>query len=156
MAVASLAGPSSRTPQRVSLTFPKDFVFVAFNDRLGINGIANSVTAVHQGAIDNVALYDVEHGYKWVKKYISKFGGYSDDITAFGLSTGVSMPLFKITRYGGHNEQFFNKAYITSPGFLPGAGHHQGEMFWQNVSTAVGCSGGDLTCMLSVAFANLN
>ena len=62
MAVASLAGPSRRTPQRVCLTCPKDFVFVAFNYRLGITGIADSVTAPHQDATDNVALYNVEHG----------------------------------------------------------------------------------------------
>lgn len=93
---------------------------------------------------------------KWVKKYISKFGGNLDDITAFGFSAAaVSVPLFQITCYGGHNEQLFNKAYITSPSFVPGAGHQQGEMFWQKVSTAVGCSGGDLPCMRSVAFANL-
>ncbi|KAJ5160175.1 uncharacterized protein N7482_007179 [Penicillium canariense] len=145
---------SENTPEGL-FDLSKDFVFVSFNYRLGITGIANSVTATHQGATDNVALYDVEHAYKWVKKYISNFGGNPDDVTAFGFSAGASMPLFQITRYGGHNEQLFNKAYITSPGFVPGAGHHQGEMFWQNVSTAVGCSGGDLSCMRNVAFANL-
>ena len=121
-----------------------EFIFVSFNYRLGITGIANSVSLTHQGATDNVALYDVEHAYKWVKKYISEFGGNPEDITAFGFSAGGSMPLFMMTRYGGHNSQLFNKAYITSPGFVPGAGHHQGEMFYQNVSTAVGCTGGDL------------
>ncbi|KAJ5370659.1 uncharacterized protein N7496_006751 [Penicillium cataractarum] len=145
---------SQNTPEGL-FDLSTEFVFVAFNYRLGITGIANSVTAVHQGATDNVALYDVEHAYKWVKKYITKFGGNPDDITAFGFSAGASMPLFQITRYGGHSEQLFNKAYITSPGFVPGAGHHQGEIFWQNVSTAVGCTGGDLTCMRDIAFANL-
>ncbi|KAJ5718168.1 hypothetical protein N7488_003814 [Penicillium malachiteum] len=145
---------SENTPEGL-FDLSKDFVFVSFNYRLGITGLPNSVSATHQGATDNVALYDVEHAYKWVKKYISEFGGNPDDITAFGFSAGGSMPLFMLTRYAGHNEQLFNKAYITSPGFVPGAGHHQGEVFWQNVSTAVGCDGGDLTCMRSVSFANL-
>lgn len=145
---------SENTPEGL-FDLSKEFVFVSFNYRLGITGIANSVSLTHQGATDNVALYDVEHAYKWVKKYISKFGGNPDDITAFGFSAGGSMPLFMMTRYGGHNEQLFNKAYITSPGFVPGAGHHQGEIFYQNVSTAVGCDGGDLTCMRAVSFTNL-
>lgn len=145
---------SENTPEGL-FDLSKDFVFVSFNYRLGITGLPNSVSATHQGATDNVALYDVEHAYKWVKKYISNFGGNPDDITAFGFSAGGSMPLFMLTRYAGHNEQLFNKAYITSPGFVPGAGHHQGEVFWQNVSTAVGCDGGDLTCMRSISFTNL-
>ena len=145
---------SENTPEGL-FDLSKEFIFVSFNYRLGITGIANSVSLTHQGATDNVALYDVEHAYKWVKKYISKFGGNPEDITAFGFSAGGSMPLFMMTRYGGHNSQLFNKAYITSPGFVPGAGHHQGETFYQNVSTAVGCTGGDLTCMRAVSFTNL-
>ncbi|KAJ5966193.1 hypothetical protein N7481_012907 [Penicillium waksmanii] len=145
---------SENTPEGL-FDLSKEFIFVSFNYRLGITGIANSVTATHQGATDNVALYDVEHAFKWVQKYISNFGGNPDDVTSFGFSAGGSMPLFMMTRYGGHNEQLFHKAYVTSPGFVPGAGHHQGEVFWQNVSTAVGCNGGDLACMRSVSFTNL-
>lgn len=82
---------SQNTPEGL-FDLSKEFIFVSFNYRLGITGIANSVTLTHQGATDNVALYDVEHAYKWVKKYISKFGGNPDDITAFGFSAGGSMP----------------------------------------------------------------
>ena len=42
-----------------------------------------------------------------------------------------------------------------SAGFVPGAGHWVAEQFWQNVSTAVGCFGGDMTCMRSVNFTTL-
>lgn len=42
-----------------------------------------------------------------------------------------------------------------SPGFVPGAGHHHAEQFWQNVSTAVGCTGGQLDCMREVNFTTL-
>lgn len=65
------------------------------------------------------------------------------------------MPLFQITRYGGRNDQLFQKAYLTSPGFVPGAGHHHGEQFYQNVSTSVGCDGGSLKCLRSVNFTTL-
>lgn len=58
-------------------------------------------------------------------------------------------------RFAGHNEQLYNRAYVMSPGFVPGAGHHHAEQFWQNVSTAVGCNGGHLECMRSVNFTTL-
>ncbi|PYH38876.1 uncharacterized protein BO87DRAFT_443387 [Aspergillus neoniger CBS 115656] len=45
----------------------------------------------------------------------------------------------------------FKGAYIMSPGYVPGAGHHQAE----NVPTAVGCPGGDITCMRSVKYTTL-
>ncbi|RAH52033.1 hypothetical protein BO85DRAFT_464296 [Aspergillus piperis CBS 112811] len=45
----------------------------------------------------------------------------------------------------------FKGAYIMSPGHVPGAGHHQAE----SVSTAVGCPGGDITCMRSVNYTTL-
>lgn len=38
---------------------------------------------------------------------------------------------------------------------LAGAGHHQAEAFWQNVSSAVGCEGGHLDCMRQVNFTSL-
>jgi hypothetical protein len=66
-----------------------------------------------------------------------------------------------------------------SPGFVPGAGHHHAEVsivllplatglqvssliyltlqtFWQNISSAVGCNGGHLSCMRQVNFTTLN
>jgi hypothetical protein len=42
-----------------------------------------------------------------------------------------------------------------SPGFVPGAGHQHAEIFWQNVSTAVGCSGGSVSCMRTIDFDTL-
>ncbi|ORY88551.1 Alpha/Beta hydrolase protein [Leucosporidium creatinivorum] len=143
-------GKSENTPEGL-FDLSLDFIFVSFNYRLGFTGITPGVTLPHEGGFNNVGLYDVEHAYRWVHKHIAKFGGNPQDVTAFGFSAGASMPLFQITRFGGHNEQLFNKAYLTSPGFVPGAGHHHGEQFFQNVSTAVGCDGGQLECMRSTA-----
>ncbi|RAH49184.1 carboxylesterase family protein-like protein [Aspergillus brunneoviolaceus CBS 621.78] len=134
---------------------PEDFIFVAPNYRLGFTGLANGPSLAHQGGTPNTALWDVEHAFKWVHKYISAFGGNPDEITAVGFSAGGSMPLFQMTRFAGHAEQLFSRAYIMSPGFVPGAGHEHGEAFYQNVSKAVGCIGGDLDCLRSVAFTNL-
>ncbi|ETS81567.1 hypothetical protein PFICI_06569 [Pestalotiopsis fici W106-1] len=132
-----------------------DFVFVSYNYRLGLTGLANGPTYNHQGGIANTAIWDVSHAFEWVQKYISNFGGNPSDVTAIGFSAGASQVLFQMTRFAGRAEQLFHKAYVMSPGFVPGAGHHQAEMFWQNVSTAVGCTGGDITCMRAVDFDTL-
>lgn len=132
-----------------------DFVFVSYNYRLGMTGLANGPSFNHQGGIANTAIWDVTHAFEWVQKYIGNFGGNPDDVTAVGFSAGGSQVLFQMTRFAGRAEQLFHKAYVMSPGFVPGAGHYTAEAFWQNVSTAVGCTGGDITCMRAVDFDTL-
>ncbi|KAG6975298.1 hypothetical protein JG688_00002528 [Phytophthora aleatoria] len=112
----------------------QDFIFVACNYRLGITGLA--------------------HGPFWVKTYIDKFGGNPNDVTAVGFSAGGSQAMFQMTRFGGNAPQLFEKAYIMSPGYVPGAGHHHAVQFWQNVPS-VGCDGGHLGCMREVDFSTL-
>ncbi|KAH6655825.1 esterase [Truncatella angustata] len=132
-----------------------DFIFVSYNYRLGLTGLANGPSFNHQGGIANTAIYDVTHAFEWVRKYISNFGGNPEDVTAVGFSAGGSQVLFQMTRFAGRAEQLFQKAYVMSPGFVPGAGHQHAEAFWQNVSSSVGCDGGDLTCMRAVDFDTL-
>ncbi|KAG8985346.1 hypothetical protein FRB94_000932 [Tulasnella sp. JGI-2019a] len=145
---------TGNTPEGL-FNITQDFIFVAYNYRLGMTGIANGPTLLHEGGTSNVGLYDVEHAFKWVKKYISKFGGDPNQVTASGFSAGASQTLFQMTRYAGRAEQLFERAYVMSPGFVPGAGHHQAEAFWQNVSTTVGCDGGHIDCMRGVNFTTL-
>ncbi|GMF23037.1 unnamed protein product [Phytophthora lilii] len=132
-----------------------DFVFVAYNYHLGITGLATGPTYQHEGGDANLCVWDSTHAFEWVQKYISNFGGNPDDVTAMGFSAGGSQVLFQMTRFGGNAPQLFHKAYVMSPGYVPGAGHHHGEQFWQNVSSAVGCDGGHLDCMRQVDFSNL-
>lgn len=145
---------SENTPEGL-FDLSTDFVFVSYNYRLGMTGLANGPTFNHQGGIANTAIWDVTQAFEWVRKYISNFGGNPEDVTAMGFSAGGSQVLFQMTRFAGRAEQLFQKAYVMSPGFVPGAGHQHAEAFWQNVSTAVGCTGGDLTCMRAVDFDTL-
>lgn len=145
---------SQNTPEGL-FNLSTDFIFVAYNYRLGMTGLANGPTFLHEGGTSNLALWDVQHAFQWVQKYISAFGGNSSDVTAVGFSAGGSQVLFQLTRFAGHAEQLFKQAYVMSPGFVPGAGHQHAESFWQNVSTAVGCNGGHLDCMKTVDFTEL-
>ncbi|GMF20929.1 unnamed protein product [Phytophthora fragariaefolia] len=99
-------------------------------------------------------LFDLSQDF-WVKTYISKFGGNPNDVTAVGFSAGGSQVMFQMTRFGGNAPQLVEKAYIMSPGYVPGAGHHHAEQFWQNVSSAVGCDGGHVACMRKVDFSTM-
>ncbi|KAF2753613.1 carboxylesterase family protein-like protein [Pseudovirgaria hyperparasitica] len=146
---------SENTPEGL-FDLTTDFIFVAYNYRLGMTGLANGVTLLHEGGTSNTAIWDVQHAFQWVQKYIGEFGGNKDDVTAVGFSAGASQVLFQVTRFAGHAEQLFKQAYVMSPGFVPGAGHHHAEMFWQNVSTSVGCNGGSLDCMRQVDFDTLS
>ncbi|KAH8679596.1 Alpha/Beta hydrolase protein [Tricladium varicosporioides] len=145
---------SQNTPEGL-FNLSTEFVFVAYNYRLGMTGLANGPSLLHGGGTSNTAIWDVQHAFQWTKKYISAFGGDPDTITAVGFSAGGSQTLFQLTKFAGHAEQSFNRAYVMSPGFVPGAGHHHAEAFWQNVSSTVGCTGGSLSCMRNVDFDTL-
>ncbi|KAJ8068729.1 hypothetical protein OCU04_002427 [Sclerotinia nivalis] len=143
------------TPEAL-FALSKEFIFVAYNYRLGMTGLATGPTLNHEGGTSNVLVWDSAHAFDWVKRYISHWGGNPEEIVAVGFSAGASQDLFQITKFAGRAEQTFARAYIMSPGYVPGAGNQHSEAFWQNVSTAVGCTGGSLTCMRSVDFANLS
>ncbi|KAJ1549055.1 hypothetical protein HK405_010601 [Cladochytrium tenue] len=136
---------SQNTPEGL-FALSTDFIFVSYNYRLGMTGIANGPTLLHQGGQSNVALWDVQHAFLWVQKYISNFGGDPTSVTAVGFSAGASQTIFQITRFAGRAEQLYAQAYVMSPGFVPGAGHEHAE---------VRCDGGDLSCMRSVDFTTL-
>ncbi|KAI9647017.1 hypothetical protein NHQ30_005019 [Ciborinia camelliae] len=145
------------TPEAL-FALSKEFIFVAYNYRLGMTGLANGPTLNHEGGTSNAGVWDSAHAYEWVKRYISHWGGNPEEIVAVGFSAGASQDLFQITKFAGRAEQPFARAYLMSPGYVPGAGHQNSEnqTFWQNVSTAVGCTGGSLSCMRSVDFKTLS
>ena len=87
---------SQNTPEGL-FDLSTDFVFVAYNYRLGMTGLANGPTLLHEEGTSNVALWDVQHAFEWTKKYISAFGGSPEKITAVGFSAGGSQTLFQLT-----------------------------------------------------------
>ncbi|KAI7778737.1 hypothetical protein LA080_001804 [Diaporthe eres] len=80
---------SENTPEGL-FDLSGDFIFVSYNYRLGITGLANGPTLLHQGGTSNTGLWDVQHAFQWVNKYIANFGGNPDEITAMGFSAGAS------------------------------------------------------------------
>ncbi|RSL53249.1 hypothetical protein CEP54_010502 [Fusarium duplospermum] len=81
---------------RLSMRLRSPIIVVTVNFRLGAFGFmasedlkADNREAGYQG-VGNYALYDQYTALKWVKKYISGFGGDPDQITAIGQSSGAS------------------------------------------------------------------
>jgi carboxylesterase type B len=61
----------------------------------------------------NVGLHDGIAALEWTKKYISKFGGDPDRITAFGQSAGAAMIQLMLTANNGQEELPFTKVGST-------------------------------------------
>ena len=92
----SAGSKSQNTPEGL-FNLTQEFIFVAYNYRLGITGIANGPTLLHEGGTSNTGLWDAQHAFQWVRKYIGAFGGDPEQVTAVGFSAGASVTLFQLT-----------------------------------------------------------
>ena len=64
----------------------------------------------------NIGLHDSKTAIEWTKKYISKFGGDPERITAVGESAGATILTFMLTGDGGTGELPFSQ--VGSSSFL--------------------------------------
>jgi carboxylesterase type B len=63
----------------------------------------------------NVGLHDGVAGLEWTRKYISRFGGDPDRITAFGESSGGALVNLMLTGDGGKGKLPFSQVSSYSP-----------------------------------------
>ncbi|KAI1612776.1 esterase/lipase [Exophiala viscosa] len=82
---------------------------VGINYRLGLSGLLTSEELRSQGYKTNNQLRDQKTAYKWVKEYISGFGGDPDKITVIGESAGA----VALTEHFYSKEKLFNRAIVT-------------------------------------------
>ena len=61
----------------------------------------------------NVGLHDGVAALEWTKKYIERFGGDPDNITAMGQSAGATMVALMLVANGGQGELPFQKVGST-------------------------------------------
>ncbi|CAZ86417.1 unnamed protein product [Tuber melanosporum] len=105
-------------PARLIQSADKPIIYVSMNYRIGAFGWLSPPKAADIDA--NIGLHDVLAAMEWVKKYISKFGGNKDKVTAMGESAGGGIIMHAITGYGGKGNKLpFQQAIIQSAGFDP-------------------------------------
>ncbi|KAA8647978.1 hypothetical protein EYZ11_005668 [Aspergillus tanneri] len=93
------------------------FILVASNYRLGVYGWVSS--PFEKDLDSNIGLHDSRTSLEWTKKYISRFGGDPDRITAMGESAGATLVTLLLTGDGGAGELPFSQAIISSPTLMP-------------------------------------
>jgi carboxylesterase type B len=94
MVADSSAGSKAGDTLEGLFNLSKEFILVSYNYRLGITGLGNGPTYTHGGSTTKTAIWDVEHKFEWVQKYIGKFGGDVGAVTAMGFSACGSQALF--------------------------------------------------------------
>ncbi|KAB8233433.1 Alpha/Beta hydrolase protein [Aspergillus alliaceus] len=87
-----------------------------FDDRMGVYGW---VSSSDEDMDANVGLHDSVAALEWTKKYISRFGGDPDSITAMGQSAGAAMISMMMVANGGNGTLPFQKVFLSSPGLMP-------------------------------------
>ncbi|EXJ66472.1 uncharacterized protein A1O5_10624 [Cladophialophora psammophila CBS 110553] len=84
------------------------FIAMNINYRLGAPGFLTSREIRNAGCPTNNGLRDQQTAFRWVKKYISGFGGDPDAITAIGQSAGAA----SLTYHLHSPEPFFNRCVL--------------------------------------------
>lgn len=62
----------------------------------------------------NIGIHDSVAALEWTKRYIDRFGGDPDRITAFGQDAGAGIITAMLTSNGGRGELPFSKVNLHS------------------------------------------
>ncbi|KAL5364872.1 carboxyl ester lipase [Aspergillus floccosus] len=127
------------------------FIFVASNYRLGLYGWMASPYEAMDG---NVGARDGEEALRWTKRYISKFGGDPDRITAMGQSAGAGILNYLLVESGTNGTLPFSQAIISSPALMPRRNvTARRQKVYEDVLAATNCT--TLQCLQSASPAIL-
>ncbi|PPQ69308.1 hypothetical protein CVT24_001674 [Panaeolus cyanescens] len=107
-------GDSHADPTLLLQTSAKPFVFVSFEYRLGQFGFLGGKQIGRDKGL-NAGLLDQRAALRWVKRYISHFGGDPNRVTIWGQSAGAGSTMFQLIANGGNSEGLFQAAMGDSP-----------------------------------------
>ncbi|KAJ7602961.1 Alpha/Beta hydrolase protein, partial [Mycena polygramma] len=92
-------------------------VAVMIQYRLGLFGFLPGAEVKKNGAL-NAGLLDQEFALRWVRKYISKFGGDPSKVTIWGESAGAGSVLLQMVANSGETEPQLFRGAISSSTYL--------------------------------------
>jgi acetylcholinesterase len=125
-----------------------EVIVVTFNYRVGPFGFLSSEELEEEGNL-NVGLHDQRAAIRWVRKYITKFGGDPDKLTLFGTCAGGASILAHAMAWGGKPPTPNDAAWaggIAQSLYLPPIHHvDERDYLYNELLAATGCS--DLVCL---------
>eukprot|EP01117_Protostelium_nocturnum_P014617 TRINITY_DN5580_c0_g2_i1.p1 TRINITY_DN5580_c0_g2~~TRINITY_DN5580_c0_g2_i1.p1 ORF type:complete len:480 (+),score=129.07 TRINITY_DN5580_c0_g2_i1:404-1843(+) len=153
----SLYDPTLSIDYSVKLGLP--YVWVGMNYRLSGFGFLAGKEASNAGIL-NLGIKDQRLALKWIKKYVSYFGGDPDKVTIYGESAGAVSVSLHLTAYAATKETDLFRAAITESGstntlVLPNSDFFQ--VVYDSVVSRAGCkdSNDTLECLRNVSYSTL-
>jgi len=140
-------------PEPIMNSSANPMIFVSFEYRLGPLGFLGG-TQIHDNGDLNAGLLDQRAALRWVRRYISHFGGDPSKVTIWGESAGAGSTMFQLIANGGNNEGLFRAAMGDSPSlnFVPAFNEDYDVEIYNQYSSFAGCGnkGADtLKCLRS-------
>ncbi|KAK4170119.1 hypothetical protein QBC43DRAFT_328783 [Cladorrhinum sp. PSN259] len=126
---------------QLSTSLKKPIIYVAINYRLTIFGFARLPILKDQKSM-NAGVRDQRAAFEWVKANIASFGGDTNRITSFGLSSGGTFTSLHLVSYGGEKGVPFTQAWAMSgpPGTALNMTSDMTEHHTRAVAEKVGCT----------------
>jgi carboxylesterase type B len=117
-------------------------IFVAGNYRLGALGwLAGTTMGASTTATPNAGLTDQRLLLEFVQNQISKFGGDSGNVAAWGESAGAGSILHHLIAEGGSRDPLFRRALVQSAAFQWLWDPKTLESIFENFNAATSCAG---------------
>ncbi|KAJ3100567.1 hypothetical protein HDU97_002148 [Phlyctochytrium planicorne] len=141
-------------------------IYVNFNYRIGLFGFFSNSQLLNEGHGANHGLQDQIFAFRWIQRFISRFGGDPNRVTVFGQSAGSQSIAMQMIAYDGTSVPF--QAAIMESGtytsFHDTTSIEDQANYTATIAKTVGCSteAADLmTCLRAVnttaiAAANTN
>ncbi|KIJ40555.1 hypothetical protein M422DRAFT_230113 [Sphaerobolus stellatus SS14] len=136
-----------------SIALGEPIIYVSANYRISAYGFSAS-KEIQAAGLGNLGLRDQRFAMEWVQTNIEKFGGDNAKVTIWGQSAGaISVGLHLIVN-GGNQGSLFRSAVMESGSPLPLTDITAGQVFFDQLIAATGCTGSKdvLACLKAVPF----
>ncbi|CDO75771.1 hypothetical protein BN946_scf185039.g7 [Trametes cinnabarina] len=152
---STAATPGNAIVER-SVELGQPIIYVNINYRLGAFGSLGG-QEIKEAGVGNLGLQDQRVALRWIKQYISAFGGDPSKVTIWGFSSGaISVAAHMITN-GGNNEGLFRAGIMNSGSPTPTGDIEILQPFYDTVVANAGCAGAadTLECLRTVSTETL-
>ncbi|KAJ8519353.1 hypothetical protein ONZ45_g3707 [Pleurotus djamor] len=139
-----------------SIQLGEPVIYVSMNYRLSGFGFLAS-REVKEAGVGNLGLQDQREALRWIKKYISNFGGDPTKVTIWGESAGAISSALHMVANNGNNEGLFRGAFMQSGSPIPVGDITHGQPYYDAIVRDAGCSGSSdtLACLRTVPYSRL-